>query len=957
MNGETSGASARSHRFVTAVAVYTVLFALCAVFAFGEALITKGSLLIVDGMEQYLPFLTQLRRDMLTFADSIAKGSPALPMYNFNSFAAPDTVTSTAPDFVPFLPFYALSCLFPEDSMALFLAAAVIVLSYLSGLSFMHLCVHFGKDILLSAAVSPMYVFCGCFMFHGWCNPHFIYMFIAFPLMITGIDNILHDKSGVPFALSIAFPALGGIHLLAYTVPFVVIFAAIRVYHIYKDAFLRNLIKYFIRGTLFTLLGLLMSSVMLLPFLYNLFTSVRSIGSTGIDLQKLLVPDIAELSGVFAGSISENCTSGVCAALIPTFLYAVIFPREKKELRAHCTAAALMILFPVVSYAVNGFQYDICRWGFVPAAVMCYAFAEYAPVIAKPEKEQIRPLVLITAVWLMSVTLLPEKYRTVPLIIIAFASFVPSVRRFAAEAAEKLRGTFTGEKKTVFISAAVFTVLACAAVILISGSFRPDLSVTLTAAVIAAAGVTAGKVKSSAPTAVMLVCACAVTQALFMQGQVTPSVELYDGSLPVFYDHVKGMEIPDGRTGRLIGTDDISDAPVLSPEEPPLTKEEQNFFYNSALLYDIPASDVFNSTVSGDLLRFLYRTEQDGYPMKSIGEISGFSYKEVLYSLFGIDNIYTRTDCPYIYGTQLSDEIGVGRRTYKIYKNDFSLPLGVTYDKLMSGERFAPLGPVQLPYAMMNEVWLDGYEGDINDSDTVYSRVCGYDIESAERGTTTFGISCFDNKVTLKDSTKGCFLYMQLDGVREISYGGSIGETFVVSADGGEEHRYLILNSEYDFPWARHADSYTLSLGYCPEDVRTLDFITPFEYHSLTIFAVPASCFTEAYEARTRETLHNIQKGINTLTGDITVSSDCVLTVNMLYSRGWTAYVDGEQAEIYKANGLFIGAPLAAGSHTVKLVYRTPFLYEGAALSAVGIVTAIIINVCSSTVKKLQSAA
>lgn len=943
MNGETAGKAARSHRFVTAAAVYTVLFALCAVFAFGEALITKGSLLIVDGMEQYLPFLTQLRRDLLTFFDGIARGCPALPMYNFNSFAAPDTVTSVAPDFVPFLPFYALSCLFPEESMPMFLAAAVIVLSYLSGLAFMHLCVHFGKDILLSAAVSPMYVFCGCFMFHGWCNPHFLYMFIAFPLMITGIDGILHDKNGVPFAFSIAFPALGGIHLLAYTVPFVVIFAAIRVYHIYKGKFLRNLIKYFVRGTLFTLLGLTISSVLLLPFLYNLFTSVRSLGNAGLDIKDLFIPDIRELSGVLSGSISEKCTSGVCAALMPTFLYALIHPSAKRELCSYCAAAALTILFPVVSYAVNGFQYDICRWGFVPAAVMCYAFAEYIPLIAKPGKVQVKALALITAVWLMSVTLLPERYCAVPLIIIAAASFIPPVRRLCAAAAKKLHEAFTGEKKTVCIIIAVIAAFIGCVFILISGSFKFSLPVTLTAVIVIAAAVTASKTKKAVPAAVMLTCACIATQLLFMQGQVAPSVEEYDGLLPDFYNSVKTRDIPDGRTGRLIGTDDISDAAVTSPDDPPPTKAEQNFFYNSALLYGIPTSDVFNSTVSGDLLRFLYRVGQDGYPMKSTGEISGYSYKEVLYSLFGIDNLYTRTDCPYIYGTHLSDELTVGRRTYKIYTNDFSLPLGVTYDRLMSGQRFAPLGSVQLPYAMMNEVWLDGYEGDVNDSDTVYSRVCGYDIESSVRGTTTFGITCRDNTVTLRDSTKGCFLYMQFDGIREISYGSNIGETFTVTSDSGEEHRYLILNSEYDFPWVRRADSYTLSLGYCEDDVKTLDFITPFEYHDLTIFAVPASCYTEAYEARTRETLHNIQKGINTLTGDITVTRDCVLSVNLLYSKGWTAYVDGERARIYKANGLFIGIPLTAGSHTLKLVYRTPFLYEGAALSAIGIVTAIII--------------
>lgn len=54
------------------------------------------------------------------------------------------------------------------------------------------------------------------------------------------------------------------------------------------------------------------------------------------------------------------------------------------------------------------------------------------------------------------------------------------------------------------------------------------------------------------------------------------------------------------------------------------------------------------------------------------------------------------------------------------------------------------------------------------------------------------------------------------------------------------------------------------------------------------------------------------------------------------YAPGWTATVDGNPAELRP--GLVLGRALAfpKGSHRVVLVYRTPGLRTGMALSALG---------------------
>ena len=69
------------------------------------------------------------------------------------------------------------------------------------------------------------------------------------------------------------------------------------------------------------------------------------------------------------------------------------------------------------------------------------------------------------------------------------------------------------------------------------------------------------------------------------------------------------------------------------------------------------------------------------------------------------------------------------------------------------------------------------------------------------------------------------------------------------------------------------------------------------------------------------------------MAGNITLANDGALVVNLIYSEGWTAYADGEVVPLYKANGLFLGVPLSAGSHEIQLRYRTPWLTEGIVLS------------------------
>lgn len=71
------------------------------------------------------------------------------------------------------------------------------------------------------------------------------------------------------------------------------------------------------------------------------------------------------------------------------------------------------------------------------------------------------------------------------------------------------------------------------------------------------------------------------------------------------------------------------------------------------------------------------------------------------------------------------------------------------------------------------------------------------------------------------------------------------------------------------------------------------------------------------------------------LSGTASADGDGWLLFTIPYEKGWTVLVDGEEAETVRGSIGFTAVRLTAGTHTLRLTYRTPGLYEGAAAAAV----------------------
>lgn len=79
------------------------------------------------------------------------------------------------------------------------------------------------------------------------------------------------------------------------------------------------------------------------------------------------------------------------------------------------------------------------------------------------------------------------------------------------------------------------------------------------------------------------------------------------------------------------------------------------------------------------------------------------------------------------------------------------------------------------------------------------------------------------------------------------------------------------------------------------------------------------------------------------ITGTVNAEQDRYLVFSIPYSKGWTVYDNGKKAELQKANLMYLGMPIEAGSHEIRLVYRTPGGTAGILVSLAGVILMIFL--------------
>ncbi len=98
----------------------------------------------------------------------------------------------------------------------------------------------------------------------------------------------------------------------------------------------------------------------------------------------------------------------------------------------------------------------------------------------------------------------------------------------------------------------------------------------------------------------------------------------------------------------------------------------------------------------------------------------------------------------------------------------------------------------------------------------------------------------------------------------------------------------------------------------------------------------------EECRARAEKSADSFKTDGNSYTAEITLDKPGLVFFSVTYDDGFTAYVDGAETDILKANFGFQAVPVPAGKHTIKAVYRSRARAAGAVCSAAGAAGLII---------------
>ena len=861
--------------------LYTVLFLLVFYAAFSPFLIGKTTFICTfDGRETFFQSYIYTGIWVRQILSNFIHGNFTIPLYDF-SRGWGSRIIETGIDPIDLLvtPFFKI-----EFAEGLYLFLIVLKL-YLAGLSFLYLCHYFKKDRICSLAGCFVYLFSGYMVYAGLAFPSYIAPMIQLPLLIVGAEKVMRKEKSIGFVFTVMYTSMCGYYHLYIQTILIGIFCIIRLFAIYPKG--KRLIA--LPGRLGSgigkwLLGLGLSAFVLLPATLGFGSAARS-GFRNIAVSKSFAIHWSvfwqRLMSLIAPIRTYDWDWGMdypaFASIFLVCAVVILFAGKKQKFtQKWLLVIGLFMLFcPWCGLVMNGFQYPCNRWSFGLALFAGFLVTDTIPDLFQMKSMQ-KKAVLIT---------------------VAAYGFIGIF--------------FATIRKEVFASlgTAFLAVTLLITVLLSDGSEKTN--------------------KMRKPLCLVLVCLNVIANTMFL---VSPEsmgwIAWFSKSKKEARQIMNAVEGEPAFTayGYKTGNGRI---------------DSYDLFYLNSIIYNQPATNIYSPLLNSNIVEFRDKTE-------SCGNIQYFKIfssdqRTILNTLLSVDQqfelpIYTQ----YIpYGYKYRGESPLG---YKVYQNEYSLGWGYTYDKSVSYDEVSGLNGIGVQEQMMRSVILEKDKQIAQGSvETSYVQIpFTYECSGCtwENGIVKTGTS--GGVIELRaDLPKGTEYYIRIKGFNIDGYGK---ESFTISTNSSFDF-YVKSGSVLktaramapSYPWYYGRENYLFCLGCQDEDRNSIKFGIPafgvFKLESVELYALPMDNYPEQAEKLRQEQLKNVVLGTNELSGTIDITGNKILCITVPCEDGWTAYVDGQKAEILRANYAFTGLNLSEGHHEIVLKYHVPYLAEGVIVS------------------------
>ncbi|MBQ3791288.1 MAG: YfhO family protein [Lachnospiraceae bacterium] len=362
-------------------------------------------------------------------------------------------------------------------------------------------------------------------------------------------------------------------------------------------------------------------------------------------------------------------------------------------------------------------------------------------------------------------------------------------------------------------------------------------------------------------------------------------------------------------------------------------------------------SEYFQMIGNNDEQNFAYLALDDRMPALSL---AGVRYYTLAY-----DNYYEYRFLPF----GVVDRGMTGR--YHVYENPSALPFGTVFHDVLPHSAWENLSPAGREEAAMHAAVIrdadlpilsdPGCVCSVETLDAPISRELPFRIEAGEDVTCTqsgFDVSGWNAEavILLEESpAPEAELLLDLEGLTVTGDEGLYPISLMLRAEGEE---FLTKTIPYKTPLIQYYSDwhdFLVNFGWQGEqgNAIVIRFPSPgiYRYDRLAVLTRPMAGIPETFAALSAESmegtdlhLNPISRATREITGEIRAERDGVLLMQLPYSRGFRAFVDGVQTPVLPTDTMFLSVPVTGGTHQIRLDYRTPGGAAGALCSLTGII-------------------
>lgn len=840
-------------------------------------------------------------------------------------------------------PLTALTVFVPERFSKYYFEFLILLRPYLAGLSFsayaeytigrkqLHgtgSCTTTGSGSLPILCGALCYVFSGTVLYLGMLHPFFVTPMIYLPLLFLGVEKVLRERKPRIFLVTVWLAALSNFYFFYMLALMTAVYVLVRVIARTRgEQAIRNAgagtagagqthrrncaswIPKALRRLLqllgYATAGTMAAGAVLIPILVQFQSDPRNATSYGLPLfyEKEYYSELLKNAVTFLNHPlydTELCLSVVCIAAVIT----LFFLRGHGQLKLAVIGAAVMLCLPAAGYVMNGGAYVINRWTF--AVEFLFAF-------------------VLTVVW--------------------------------SDEQVRFRG------KNIGRGLAFSLVLVTIALNIVIGYVRIP------------AGENGGSGQNGFPsefadeqTAEEYMTAAGRNES----AAVTQYAE--ETEAPAFYRYTgRDLTYNAGTQTQTSSTQfcwSLANGSVADFFKALGVNEEQNFSYTGlddrTALEALAGVKYYTIAYDND-----YEKQFVPYGFADCGTVEAWNSAESLQEKSGA-----------VYGDDSWEPVVP---TYHIYQNTFALPIGYTYTGFVSRSAFDAMDLTERQEALLQGVVLEG-----EDEEGMQARVSGleqvqpefseekrtYTVETgdgvsyvADTSASCFRVTKAGAKVTLRfEAAEEAETYLVLRDLDAGPLDGEDGESdtqaemqeiypiHVTALRDGTALTDKTLNykteiNQYYSGWK----DFAINMGYRSHGADALEITFQSEgVYSLSELAVVVQPTEEMMRhavdrlvcTMTDVDLHRnpVSFASSEITGTVNAEQDRYLVFSIPYSKGWTVYDNDKKAKLQKANLMYLGMPIEAGNHEIRLIYRTPGGTAGILVSLAGV--ALIIFLC-----------